>query len=138
MTAAAIGADGEALLRERVREALACVLDPCSVFNGTRLNFVDLGMVQRIDVGAGGEVVVRLLLDDPVCLYVAQIHEEVRRAALAVAGVSEVTIEFSGDEIWTEDHASETVRATIRERREQLRSRAREAGRLARERTPLT
>jgi len=116
--------DGEQPLRERVEQALGAVLDPCSVFNGTRFNLVELGMVQRITAADDGRVTVRLLLDDPICLYVAEIHARVRDAVLAVSGVAEADIEFSGDEIWTMDRASEPVRATMLERREQLRQRA--------------
>lgn len=111
-------------LADQVRAELDTVLDPCSIYNGTRLSFVELGMVERISTPAPGQVTVRMLLDDPVCLYVSRIHDEVRAAALRVPGVDSVEIEFSGDEIWTDDRAAPAVRERIRERREQLRRRA--------------
>jgi metal-sulfur cluster biosynthetic enzyme len=105
-------------LETSVRDALAGVLDPCSVFNGTRLSFLDLGMVDRLESPGPGRLVVEMLLDDPVCLYVGQIEHEIRTALLGVTGVTEVEVRFSGREIWTEERATEATRVKFQERRE--------------------
>ena len=108
-------------LRAEVEKALGSVLDPCSVFNGTRLSFLELGMIQSLESRYTGHIGVRLLLDDPVCIYLGQITHEVREAILTLDGVDSVDVEYSGDDIWTEELASESTRARILARREQLR-----------------
>jgi metal-sulfur cluster biosynthetic enzyme len=108
-------------LAGRLREALAAVLDPCSVFNGTRMSFVELGMSDAFESRGPGHLVFRLLLDDPVCLYVGEIHRQIRDAALEVSGVERVDIEFAENSIWTEERATAATRRRIAERRELLR-----------------
>jgi metal-sulfur cluster biosynthetic enzyme len=123
MTAFTAGAAPDSGLATRLEQALGEVLDPCSVFNGSRLSFLDLGMVDSVEFSEPGRVTIRLLLDDPVCLYVAQIHDQIRQAALSVDGVEEVTVEFSGEAIWTEERATPETRRKIQLRQEQLRRR---------------
>jgi metal-sulfur cluster biosynthetic enzyme len=86
-----------------VWEKLSEVLDPCSMHNGTRLSFVDLGMVSAIEVEPGGHARIRLLLDDPVCLYMVDIISSIREAALSVSDVTTVDVEIIGDELWSPD-----------------------------------
>jgi metal-sulfur cluster biosynthetic enzyme len=115
VAAAALPAELDA----QVTAALGTVLDPCSVYNGTRLSFLDLGMIDRIELRGAGHLSVRLLLDDPVCLYVGQISHELRTALLGVPEIAQVDIEFSGDEIWTDERATAPVRARIRAQRQE-------------------
>jgi metal-sulfur cluster biosynthetic enzyme len=87
------------------------VIDPCSVFNGTRLGLVDLGMVDEVAV-RDGAAKVTLRLDDPVCVYTFVIHQGLREA-LATLGVHEVEFEINGRDPWTEDRLSETARRRL-------------------------
>lgn len=109
-------------MTECVWTALEDVRDPCSVLNGTHLSFVELGMVDGVTV-QGGHVRLRLLLDDPVCLYVGPIDQQMRDATLAVPGVQSVEIEFCAHEIWTEERATEEARAKLGGLRERARVR---------------
>jgi metal-sulfur cluster biosynthetic enzyme len=84
-------------------EKLAVVLDPCSMHNGTRLSFVDLGMVSTIEVEPDGHARIRMLLDDPVCFYMVDIISSVRNAALSVSGIKSVDVEIIGDQLWSPD-----------------------------------
>ena len=106
----------------RVGEALDTVLDPCSVFNGTRLSIVELGMVDEFRVDKGGEVFVRLFLDDPTCIFFFEISRMLREAVGALDGVSEIEIEIKTDELWTE----ERIAPAARKRLESIRARRRE------------
>lgn len=99
MPAPAVREDLDGLVRAR----LATVLDPCGVRNGTRLSFVDLGMYDGAEEEAPGRVRVRMLLDDPVCMYMSEIHRSVRDAVLAIDGVEHVDVIFVGDRFWTPD-----------------------------------
>lgn len=88
-----------AVVRDRVSE----VLDPCSVHNGTRLTFADLGMIDDVSVDDAGTARIRLVLDDPLCVYMVEIITGLRAAALSVDGIAEARVEIAGDELWTPD-----------------------------------
>ncbi|WP_236793401.1 metal-sulfur cluster assembly factor [Amycolatopsis sp. GM8] len=100
-------------LAERVRAQVGQVVDPCGRTNGTGLTLGELGMVDSVDVGTDGVATVRLLLDDPVCLYSVPIRAEVATAARSVAGVTEVRIEHSTDRLWDPDRLSPEAAAKI-------------------------
>ena len=108
----------DARLRALITEQLAGVIDPCSRFNGTRLSFVDLGMVDSIDVTAPGRVRVRLLLDDPICTYMVEIHQTVREAVLQVEGIEHVDVEIVGDRLWAPDRMTAETTEKMRRWRE--------------------
>jgi metal-sulfur cluster biosynthetic enzyme len=93
--------------------ALDQVLDPCSRFNGTNLSFVALGMVDGVEVAAGGLARIRLLLDDPTCLYMVEIYKQVREAVLSVPGITEVEVSLRTDELWTNERLTSAARATL-------------------------
>jgi metal-sulfur cluster biosynthetic enzyme len=78
-------------------------------------------MVDAVEAREPGHLVIRMLLDDPVCLYVAQIHHQIKQAVLGVEGIDRVDVEFSGEAIWTQERATELTRRKIERRREQLR-----------------
>ncbi len=106
------------LLQTQVEHAVGDVLDPCSRLNGTRLSFGELGMIDAVTVGEGGEAHVRLLLDDPTCTYAYDILRDIQIAAGAVEGVTDVQVQIRGDAIWTEDNATPKALAKIAEWRE--------------------
>lgn len=85
-----------------VAEAVGRVVDPCARMNGTGLTLGELGMIDDVRV-EGGRATVRLLLDDPVCVYLGDIKTDVEAAALEVAGVSSIHLEVRGDALWTSD-----------------------------------
>ena len=70
-----------------VRDALRGVVDP-----ELGDNIVDLGMVDDVKIGPGGEVVVRVALTTPSCPLRGQIKAEVMARAGALAGVSAVKV----------------------------------------------
>jgi metal-sulfur cluster biosynthetic enzyme len=100
-------------LEQDVWAALDGVLDPCSRFNGTYLSFVALGMVDEVGADDGGAVHVRLLLDDPTCLYMVEIHHEVREAVRSVPGVTSVEISVRADELWDSTRLTPAARSVL-------------------------
>ena len=109
--------------------ALGRVIDPCSLVNGTRLSLVDLGMIKDLTVAPDGTIGIDLLLDDPLCLYMGAIHQEIRdRVAEAVPDAA-VEITIRGDVIWTSACATPATRQKIEGW--QTKRREREAGRAA-------
>lgn len=102
---------------ERVADAVATVHDPCGLINGARWTLDQLGMIDRIEHTGEGRIHVRLLLDDPTCLYLADIFHDLKAAATAVDGVDEVEFSLRTDTVWTDERASDEVRAVIRRQR---------------------
>jgi metal-sulfur cluster biosynthetic enzyme len=111
-------------LQAQVDEALGTVLDPCSVFNGTRLSIVELGMVDKVEVDEDGDVFVRLFLDDPTCIFFFEINRMLKEAIGAVEGVGEIEVEIKADELWTEAR----MRPAARRRLERFRAAKRASG----------
>ena len=79
--------DATPLNEAAVRDALRGVVDP-----ELGDNIVDLGMVDDVKIGPGGEVVVRVALTTPSCPLRGQIKAEVMARAGALAGVSAVDV----------------------------------------------
>jgi metal-sulfur cluster biosynthetic enzyme len=107
-----------------VMAAIDTVLDPCSVFNGTRLSLIELGMVERVTIEDGGRVHILLFLDDPTCMLFFEINRMLDEAVSALPGVTKVAVEIKADEIWTEDRMTTTGRTrleAIRAKRRQQR-----------------
>jgi metal-sulfur cluster biosynthetic enzyme len=100
------------LVRE-VWSALDHVVDPCSRFNGSYLSFVALGMVDAVEVMDDGVARIRLLLDDPTCLYLVEIHKDLREAVLAVEGITSVELSVRSDELWTNELLSPAAHARL-------------------------
>ena len=101
--------------------AIDTVLDPCSVFNGTRLSLNELGMIDRVTI-EDGRVHILLFLDDPTCMLFFEINRMLDEAVSAVPGVTKVSVEIKADEIWTEDRMSPKGRTRL----EAFRARRRE------------
>jgi metal-sulfur cluster biosynthetic enzyme len=72
--------------REQIFEALSSVYDTCSVFNGTRLDIVEMGLVHDVEQDEG-TVHVRLLLTDPMCLYLFEMRSQIIEVLTALPGV---------------------------------------------------
>jgi metal-sulfur cluster biosynthetic enzyme len=106
-----------------VRAAITSVVDPCSRYNGSQLNLVELGMVDSIRI-SDGTIGIRLLLDDPMCMYTFLIQKEIRDAVGSLPGVDAVVIEVLADQIWSEQRMSDAARDRLAihrdERRHQL------------------
>lgn len=107
-----IGVRSADRLTELVRQRVDAVLDPCSVHNGTRLTFTQLGMVDEVSVDGGDDGAtqtarIRLVIDDPVCVYMVEIITGLREAALSVSGIADARVEIAGEELWTPDRLPE-------------------------------
>ena len=112
--------------RKQVYAALATVYDTCSVFNGTRLDIVEMGLVHDV-AQEGGTVRVRLLLTDPMCLYLFEMRSQIIEALSGLPGVDAVEVEPVAGKLWW----PERMTPEARERLEALRRRRLEELRLA-------
>ena len=84
---------------DHVYDRLDRVLDPCSCLTERPLSIVELGLVESVEVD-DGSVAVELVPTSPVCLYMAQIVEEVEAEVNRLDGVDEVVVEQLIDVLW--------------------------------------
>lgn len=119
--------------RRAVEQAVTGVADPCGLLFGTNTTFGELGMIDALEVD-GSTVTVRLLLDDPNCLYLPRIIADIEAAAKQVPGVEHVVISNRGDEIWTEARMTDEGRCNLQEHRRRRQEQLRRVAELHRQR----
>lgn len=100
-----------------ISRALATVHDTCSVFNGTNLDIVEMGLVHDVEQD-GGTVRVRLLLTDPMCLYLFEMRSQIIAALEPLPGVEAVEVEPVAGKLWW----PERMQPEARERLNRLRA----------------
>jgi len=107
-----------ATARERlaaaVRRELDTIGDPCSVAAGTPMGLESMGLIESVDVDAGGDVVIQLRLTSPCCLNVGYFDVEIRRAVEAMEGVRSVEVRRDIGLDWRPDMMSPDARARRR------------------------
>jgi metal-sulfur cluster biosynthetic enzyme len=101
-----------------IYEQLATVYDTCSLFNGTNLNIVEMGLVEDVEQD-GGNVRIRLLLTDPICLYQFDMRAQIVEKLSALPGVDDVHVEPVAGKLWW----PERIAPAAQERLEELRRR---------------
>jgi metal-sulfur cluster biosynthetic enzyme len=118
--------------RSEIYRALATVHDTCSVFNGTNLDIVEMGLVHEV-AQDGGTIRVRLLLTDPMCLYLFEMRAQIMAVLEPLPGVEAVEVEPVAGKLWWPERMSPAARdrlARLRAaRRERLGISARPAAR---------
>jgi metal-sulfur cluster biosynthetic enzyme len=102
--------------REQIYDALRTVYDTCSVFNGTRLDIVEMGLVDEVEE-SGGRVKVRLLLTDPMCLYLFEMRAQIVDALSALPGVESVHVEPVAGKLWWPERIAPPARERLEQRR---------------------
>jgi metal-sulfur cluster biosynthetic enzyme len=102
--------------REQVYAALATVYDTCSLFNGTRLDIVEMGLVHDVEQ-EGGKVRVRLLLTDPMCLYLFEMRSQIIEALSRLPGVETVDVEPVAGKLWWPERMAPEARERLGARR---------------------
>jgi metal-sulfur cluster biosynthetic enzyme len=102
--------------REQIDAALATVRDTCSVFNGTNLDIVEMGLVEEVE-HEGGSVRVRLLLTDPMCLYQFDMRAQIIEVLSALPGIDEVAVEPVAGKLWYPERMAPAARERLEGRR---------------------
>jgi metal-sulfur cluster biosynthetic enzyme len=95
--------------REQIYDALSTVYDTCSVFNGTNLDIVEMGLVHDVEQ-EGHSVRVRLLLSDPMCVYLFEMRSQIINALEALPGVEAVAVEPVAGELWWPERMTPSAR----------------------------
>ena len=99
-----------AALEQAIWRALEGVPDP----EIPAVSVVDMGMIEHISVGPGGEVEVVVLPTFTGCPAVPVIKRAVAEAVGAVPGVSRARVQTSFDPPWTSDRITEQGREKLR------------------------
>jgi metal-sulfur cluster biosynthetic enzyme len=98
--------------REQIYAALSTVHDTCSVFNGTNLNIVEMGLVHDVEQEAG-TVRVRLLLTDPMCLYLFEMRSQIIRVLEELPRVDAVEVEPVAGKLWWPERMAPAARERL-------------------------
>ncbi len=96
-----------------VEQALAAVVDPCSIATGVPISLPEMGLVEDIRLD-GGEVEVVLRLTSPVCWQVTNIVGEVTRCVEALPEVTRCRCVVDPGWSWQPEMMSEAARARLR------------------------
>jgi len=115
-------AGAERDLEAAVRQALDRIGDPCSVAQGVPMGLDEMGLVEAVEVGAGGQVRIRLRLTSPSCMLGGYFRVEAEREVGAIPGVESVAVTTDLGLDWRPEMLSESAR---RRRGEALRARRR-------------
>jgi metal-sulfur cluster biosynthetic enzyme len=102
--------------REQIFEALSSVYDTCSIFNGTRLDIVEMGLVHDVEQD-NGNVRIRLLLTDPMCLYLFEMRSQIIDVLSALPGVEFVEVEPVSGRLWWPERMTPEARERLERRR---------------------
>ena len=102
--------------REQLFEALSSVYDTCSLFNGTRLDIVEMGLVHDVEQDEGN-VRVRLLLTDPMCLYLFEMRAQIIEAVSELPGIASVEVEPVAGKLWWPERMGPAARERLERRR---------------------
>ena len=96
-----------------VRDALAGVVDPCSISTGVPLTLAEMGMVRDIAVD-GGRVAVTLVLTSPVCWQAGNIIQAVEASVSRLPRVTAVTCTVDHDAGWLPGQMDPRARQRLR------------------------
>jgi len=94
--------------REAVVEALKTVHDP-----EIPVNIYDLGLIYDVDIGADGNIRIRMTLTAPTCPVAGTLPGEAARAVTAVEGAGVVTVELVWDPPWSKEKMSEDAKFAL-------------------------
>jgi metal-sulfur cluster biosynthetic enzyme len=96
----------------QIYDALSTVYDTCSLFNGTNLNIVEMGLVHDVEQ-EGSTIRVRLLLTDPMCLYQFEMRAQIIEALAALPAVEAVHVEPIAGKLWWPERMTHDARARL-------------------------
>lgn len=95
-------------IEEKIVAMLKTVYDP-----EIPVNVYDLGLIYKIDVADGGEVVIDMTLTAPNCPAADFIMEDIRQKIESVEGVHSATINLVFEPEWDKDMMSEEAKLEL-------------------------
>ena len=95
--------------KDEILEALKVVRDP-----EIPVNVVDLGLVYHLEVSDEGAVDIEMTLTSPGCPVMDMIQADAELAAMQVDGVTEASVTFVWDPVWTTEKMTEDGKKQMR------------------------
>ena len=95
-------------IEEKIVAMLKTVYDP-----EIPVNVYDLGLIYKIDVADGGEVLIDMTLTAPNCPAADFIMEDIRQKIESVEGVHSATINLVFEPEWDKDMMSEEAKLEL-------------------------
>ena len=95
-------------IEEKIVAMLKTVYDP-----EIPVNIYDLGLIYKIDVNEGGEVVIDMTLTAPNCPAADFIMEDVRQKVESVEGVKNAVVNLVFEPEWDKDMMSEEAKLEL-------------------------
>lgn len=108
------------LLLQSIRLEVNSIGDPCSVATGTPMGLVDMGLLERVDIGDDGDVTINLRLTSPSCYQIGYFAEEIKKLVGRLDGVRSVVVRADAGLNWLPSMMSDDAK---RRRREKLAAR---------------
>ena len=93
-----------------VRRQLNSIGDPCSVAHGVPMGLADMGLVERVEVDADGNVDIALRLTSPSCVMVSYFKVQAEDRIAALPGVRRVAVTTDIGLDWTPDMMSDDAK----------------------------
>jgi metal-sulfur cluster biosynthetic enzyme len=87
-------------LRDAVERALRRIEDPCSISMNAGWSVLDLGLLERVRLADGDEIVVEIVLTDPFCPFFDKLDEIIVTAVKEETASDRVRVEVSADAGW--------------------------------------
>lgn len=94
---------GTAALHAEILSRLGRIKDPCSLAMHDPMSLVEMGLVDRVEIGGDGAVTVTLCLTDTACVHFNAMRAYIRDAVLPLDGVASVDVRQTLDELWTDE-----------------------------------
>lgn len=104
-----------AVLSDEIHSLINEVGDPCSVAAGTPMGLADMGLVERVEVGTEGDVIVSLRLTSPSCYQIGYFSQEIKTRVGRLEGVRNVEVRADSGLDWTPSMMSEDAKRRRRE-----------------------
>lgn len=98
---------------DQIIDRIRAVLDPCSCLTDSPVNIVDMGLVESVEI-EGTSVEIELVPTSPMCLYMAEIMDEVKAEVSALDAVEEVHVRQNIETIWRPNRLAEHLKTTER------------------------
>lgn len=94
-----------------IRRELDGIKDPCSMASGVPLGLDEMGLIDEVEIGEQGRVVLKLRLTSPFCHMIGFFKNEASARVMALPGVTAVELEADNGLDWSPERISASGQA---------------------------
>jgi metal-sulfur cluster biosynthetic enzyme len=95
--------------KERIRDSLREVVDPCSAATGSNLDIVEMGLVKSIQM-TENTVYIEMRITTPACHMIPYFMEEIEDSVSAHPDIDTVEVETDNGFEWSRDMMTEEAK----------------------------